>query len=161
MGMAKTTTIQPFDPFKQAGSSGPRWTRGKTRLEYNNRWQLAVTKTSYFFTSPDRLFKTSLLRLWHCREAETRIFPSQELTVWTLLLSQSLLAKQIDWSVYYASTPSSCENCGFGKYSIDENINAQGTIVLFQTWPLWESIWRLTHKTSPWSRGRDPAPHQF
>ena len=41
--MAEITSIPPFDPFEQAGSGGPRWTRWKTRLQYYiDAWGITV-----------------------------------------------------------------------------------------------------------------------
>jgi len=115
--MTELTPIPPFDPFEQAGSVAPQWTRWKTRLEYY------IDARGITVDSPKRalllhlagpvvqdIFATLQDTRTAYKDAITALdtyISAKEFTVRTAHFSPgSPSTKRTDRSVHYAFTPS-------------------------------------------------------
>ena len=134
--MAEITSIPPFDPFEQAGSVGPRWTRWKTRLQYyidargitvDNRKRALLLHLvgpavqDIFATLSD----TGTSYTEALNSLETYFSPQKNLQFERHSFRQAHQAANEPVDQYITRLRRLGENCEFDKYSLDEAIKVQ------------------------------------
>ena len=134
--IAEITSIPPFDPFEQAGSVGPWWTRWKTRLQYYidargitvDNWKRALllhlagpaVQDTFATLSDTGTSYTEALN-----SLEMYFSPQKNLPFERHSFRQAHQVANEPVDQYITGLRRLGENCEFDKYSLDEAIKDQ------------------------------------